>query len=216
MTKTKKPVKVPIHGKADHNMAFHVSIGGLIINWSNNESVFLAMLQALVRGGPLSAAVIWHSHRTSIARIELVMRLCRERVKNGDLLEDLTKAAERFKNLSRTRNFYCHATYRYDSNLCLSHAQGITTLQEGKPISFEDKRMDRATLNEINRVSLDLGELNAALWSLVRRLHNELEVPLPEQLSPLAELKSDQGDQARPDAREAPEDPQSSPEQSGT
>jgi hypothetical protein len=33
------------------NGAFLLSIGNLIVNWANNQSVFLAMLQALVGGG---------------------------------------------------------------------------------------------------------------------------------------------------------------------
>jgi hypothetical protein len=60
--------KVPIHGKAAHNGAFLLSIGNLIVNWANNESVFLAMLQALAGGGAQTAAIIWHSHRTSNAK----------------------------------------------------------------------------------------------------------------------------------------------------
>ena len=72
--------RIPIHGKEAHNAAFLVSIGGLIVNWANNESVCIAMLQLLVNGGEQSATIIWHSHRTSNAKLELVHKLCRERI----------------------------------------------------------------------------------------------------------------------------------------
>jgi len=73
MTKKKdSAVKIPIHGKAAHNTAFLVSIGSLVVNWGNNESVFMAMLQLLLIGGKHSAAIVWHSHRTTHARLELV------------------------------------------------------------------------------------------------------------------------------------------------
>lgn len=176
MARSKRIPKVPIHGKAAHNAAFLVSIGNLIVNWSNNESVFMAMLQVLIRGESLSAAIVWHSHRTTYARLELVDRLCREQVKNADLVDDVRRTIKRFKELSTTRNFYCHATYRYDADLNLGSAAGVSSPADGDPIAFETKRMDRATLNEIGQTSISLGELNRKLWSLVDRLQKELEV----------------------------------------
>ncbi len=69
----KKTAKITIHGKAAHNAAFLTSIGSLVVNWANNESVFLAMIQVLVGGDKLTAAIVWHSHRTTHARLELVL-----------------------------------------------------------------------------------------------------------------------------------------------
>jgi hypothetical protein len=186
MAKTKKIPKVPIHGKAAHNAAFLTAIGGLVVNWSNNESVFLAMLQALLAGGKHSAAIVWYSHRTTNARLDLVYKLCREQVSNAQLLADLSKAIDTFKSLSRTRNFFCHATYDYDRNLHLMDATGVTSNQDGYPLNFVTKRMDRATLNEIGQVSLRLGELNRSLWTLVQGLQSALgvqRVNLPELLT---------------------------------
>jgi hypothetical protein len=177
--------KVPIHGKTAHNAAFLVSIGNLVVSWANNESVFMAMLQLLLIGGEHSAAIVWHSHRTTQARLELVSRLCRERVKDKQLLEDISQAISIFKGFSRTRHFYCHATYRYDGELNLSSASGVSTTQEGDPLSFEVKRMDLATLNEMKFASIEMGNFNGKLWKLVERLQIELGVQhevLPLQL----------------------------------
>ena len=171
-----KVAKVPIHGKAAHNAAFLTAIGGLVINWANNESVFMAMLQVLLAGGEFSAAIVWHSHRTTQARLELVGRLCRERVKDKALLEDIQRAISAFKSLSRSRNFYCHAMYRYDAELCLADAAGTTLTQEGEPIAFDVKRMDIATLNEISHVSMELAQFNRRVWDLVGRLQTALGV----------------------------------------
>jgi len=155
-----------------------MSIGNLIVNWANNESVFMAMLQVLIRAESHSAAIVWHSHRNSYARLDLVDRLCREQVKNAALLDELRRTIKRFKDLSLSRNFYCHATYRYDADLNLSTAAGVSSPAEGDPIAFETKRLDRATLNEIGQTSLALGQLNRQLWTLVDRLQTELEVQL--------------------------------------
>jgi len=171
-----KVSKVAIHGDATHNAAFLMAIGGLIVNWANNESVFLAMLQTLLLGGRLSAAIVWSSHRTSAVKLELVHRLCRERVTDQTLLQDLTSAIEQFKGFSRTRNFFCHATYHYDKELHLLSATGTSSPPDGEPFLNVVKRMDKATLNEINNTSVELGNFNSTLWLLVHRLENDLGI----------------------------------------
>jgi len=172
---TKIP-KVPVHGSFAHNSAFLVSIGNLVVNWSNNESVFLAMLQILLPDNSRSAVMVWYSHRTTVARLDLVNRLCREQVKDETLLKDIHRAISTFKNFSRTRNFYCHATYTYDKELNLVLASGATLTQEGEPIIFDDKKLDIAALNEIGHVSTQLGDFNRHVWGLVERLQTALGV----------------------------------------
>lgn len=174
--RTKRVARVPIHGNANHNTAFILAIGGLVINWANNESVFLAMLQVLVKGGKKSAAIIWHSHRTSNARLDLVHRLARERIKNAKLLRGIGKAVSQFKGYSRTRNFFCHALYRYDDNMCLRDATGTLAPQEGDPLVDETKKLDLATLNEITYASMALSKFNRDLWSIVQRMQTVLRV----------------------------------------
>jgi hypothetical protein len=196
--------KVPVHGKAAHNGAFLVSIGNLVVNWANNESVFIAMLQVLLTGDMQPAAIVWHSHRTTQARLELVRSLARERVKNEQLLEDITKAINRFKGFTGIRNFYCHATYRYDDDQCLSSAFGTTLSQVDDPLRFESKRMDLATLNEMKFATMEMGQFNRDLWNLIERLRVELGVQhevLPQQLR---EQKSYPDDQSRPDTAHEP------------
>lgn len=168
--------RVPIHGAARHNMGFILAIGGLVINWANNESVFMAMLQVLIKGGKKSAAIVWYSHRTSNARLELMHRLARERIANKKLLKDLEQAIKQFKGFSRVRNFYCHATYHYDGNLNLREATSAVATQEGDPLVFESKKLEKAALNEITHASIELAKLNRHLWSIVQRLQTALRV----------------------------------------
>lgn len=181
-----KSVTIPIHGPIDHNAPFLFAIGGLVVNWANNESVFMAMLQALVGGADQSAAIIWHTQRTTQARLELVSRLCREQVKDETLLGDVLSAISQFHGFSRTRNFFCHANYHYDEEFRLKVAYGVTMSQEGKPMREERKWMDASTINEIKDTTIKLGEFNRRLWDLVVRLQDELgvqHVKLPQFLS---------------------------------
>lgn len=184
-----KAVSLPIMGKAQHNAGIQILIGGLVINWANNESVFLAMLQSLIGGGEQSASIVWNSLRTTAARTDLVWKLAREQIRDANLLKDISAALERFKSLSKTRNFYCHATYSYDSELNLVGALGVTMAQEGDPIRYEEKRLDRAAVNEINQAILGLADLNQATWALIPRLETALGVQRVKRPQLLDELQ---------------------------
>ena len=180
-----KSATVPIHGDMAHNTGFLLGIGGLVVNWANNESVFLAMLQALLGANHRTVAIVWHSHRTTVGRLELISRLARDRIEDETLVADIDRAIIRFKGACRTRNFFCHATYDYDSEMRLQSAHGITLTQDGDPISFVYKPMEAATLNEIIDASMKLTESNLDNWRLVLRLENALGAPhtrLPQQL----------------------------------
>jgi hypothetical protein len=175
--KPRQAVKIAIHGNAAHNMSILVAIGGLVVNWANNESVFMAMLQALVSGGEHTAAIIWQSQRTSRARLELVARLVREQVSDPALVNDIEQSMSQFEGFSRVRNFYCHATYEHDPiDGAILGAHGMTLSNEGAPIIFERKLFNRGTLNEIGDVSMRLAAYNRHLWNLVERLQATLGV----------------------------------------
>jgi hypothetical protein len=175
--KRREPVKVRIHGNAAHNMSILIAIGGLIVNWANNESVFMAMLQTLVTGDKHTAAIIWQSQRTSRGRLDLVARLVREQVREQALIADIEQSMSQFDGFSRARNFYCHAMYEHDpSDGALLSAHGMTLSNEEAPILFEDKIFNRATLNEINDISMRLAQYNRHLWGLVERLQTSLGV----------------------------------------
>lgn len=175
--KKQRHVPIHIHGNAVHNAGILAAIGGLVVNWANNESVFLAMLQALTGGGSLTAAIIWQSQSTSRPRLNLVSRLCREQLKDERLIADIESAIQRFNNMSRTRNFYCHATYQHrleDGAIMSAHAMMVS--DEGKPIRSEDKKFDAGTINELNDASQRLSVFNRELWDLVMRVQHELGV----------------------------------------
>src|SRR5688500_13665532 len=92
-SRREKVARVQIHGKIAHNAPFLLAIGGLVVNWSNCESVFLAMLQALVGGGTHTAAIIWQAQRTPRNRLELISKLAHEQVKdNPDLVREIDAA----------------------------------------------------------------------------------------------------------------------------
>ena len=182
MTRTPKKVRsvgIHIHGNAAHNVGILAAIGGLVVNWGNNESVFLAMLQTLVKGAKLTAAIIWQSQKTSRPRLDLVARLAREQIKDAKLIEDIEEAIHIFSGLSRARNFYCHATYDHRMpDGAIIGASAMTLSEEGDPLRSETKHFDAGIINEINDTSMRLALLNRELWNIVIRMQDALGVQL--------------------------------------
>jgi hypothetical protein len=211
--KKRSPVKVHVHGNLAHNASILLVIGQLVVNWANNESVFMAMLQALVPGGEHTAAIIWQSQRTSRPRLDLVLRLVREQVKDAALVNDIEQAIAQFGGFSRARNFYCHATYDHDpTDGAILSAHGMVLSDQGDPLISETKLFNAATMNEIVDVSTKLAIFNRHLWGLVVRLQASLgvqRVKLPE-LPPL-----DQQLQTSHPPKSTDASPQSPPESSG-
>jgi hypothetical protein len=179
MTKSsrkQKAVKLTIVGDSAHNSGIQMAIGGLMIGWSNNESVFMAMLQCLIGGGTHSASIVWHSIRTTQARLDLIYKLSREQIKDQSLLDEMQVAIRNFKGLSGVRHFFAHATYGYSDDLKLASASSVTLTADGYPHKSERKVFDLATINEINHATLELAKINQRLWDLVIRVQDALEV----------------------------------------
>lgn len=187
--KKRSPPRIPIYGSI-HNEGFCTAIGGLIINWSNNESVFRAMLQAFVAGDHKMAAIIWQSNFSTDVRLRLLWRLCRERIDDENLLGDIKDAIDKFRGCSKVRNFYCHATYEYDNEGHIITASSATTPDDGVPLKIDSREMTRGRLNEITSTTKKLAALNREIWLIVERLHAELELP-PVKMHPLLRASLD-------------------------
>ncbi len=167
MAKGKVP-KLKIFGSAD-NSAFLIALGQLVIAWSNNESLFLAILQALMHDSEKSALIVWRSHRNTRNRIKKVRALAAEKVSDSVLLERLDDAIKHFNSLSGTRNFYCHAMYDYAPDLILTSATG-----GDDAYGTVRKPMNLGTLNEIQHVTELLHKFNVEMWGLVRAVDSNL------------------------------------------
>jgi len=171
----------------DHNAGIYLAVGGLVIAWANNESVFLAMLQSVMGGDRDAGNIVWFSQRNTKARIDLLLRLCQAKVHDKALLRDLRSAASRFRGLSRVRNLYCHGLYGYDPQFRLNQIISTTVADDGAPVRHTQKFFNQATLNELSDAIIKLAELNRDLWGLVPRLASELGVsspPIPQLLPP--------------------------------
>jgi hypothetical protein len=86
-------------------MRIYYTVGVLVINWGSDESVFLAMLQALLAGDKPSAIITWASFHNTANRLELVRRLTMQHVTDKALRADIESAITEFGGCTKTRNF---------------------------------------------------------------------------------------------------------------
>jgi hypothetical protein len=109
-----KSIDLPVYGNAEHNVGIYQAIGVLVINLGSDESVFLAMLQALLGGDKQTAIIMWLSFYNTANRLELVRRLTKQHVIDKALRGDIESAVVEFCGCTKTRNFFCHAAYGSD------------------------------------------------------------------------------------------------------
>lgn len=206
-----KSVSIPILGKVEHNSGPALAIGGLIIACANNESVFMAMIQAFISGGDHSAAIVWHSLRTATARMELLERLAREQlVEHAELVKEIKQCIKAFKGLSRLRNFLAHGTYNYDKDLYLRSVTGMAFTEDGYPLTSETKQIDRATMNEIAHGTVEFAKLNQRLWAVVPKIEDALgvrRVKIPPLIRENRPSKDDHPDPLVGETRKEPDPP---------
>jgi hypothetical protein len=180
----RQPPSLVIYGDSQHNTAFYISIGQLVMHWANNESVFLAILQ-LMLGSRDQGEVIWFSQTSTKARTELVARLAKATISDEKIVSDIEKLRAAFDKLSAARNFYCHAMYELDGEQ-LSTATAVHFDKTNRVFKYDTRSFDASRLNEMSQASAALHKLNAELWAVVLALEKLLgrRIRLPSQKLP--------------------------------
>lgn len=182
----KKPKKnsVRVFGKADHNSTIYLLIGQLIIHWANNESLFMRILYTLLGATMKEASTVFYAHKNTQGRLDLVLALGNAKIADPELKRELNKLVSDFKGLSRARNHYAHATYRYDDELRILDADGIIFDNRDQIYKHDVKRFTPATINEIDDANMRAVTMNRALWGFAHRLdrHFGMTPEMPQQV----------------------------------
>lgn len=166
-----KTIRGVINGPMETNGAILLALGQLFVNWSNNESVFLAVLQNLLGSQThRQAAIVWFSHKNTRARLQLIEALARDAIADEELLSDILAASSKFYNLTKVRNFYAHATFQYSEDLQLVEAQSFEIIDDTDVVKTIAKALSPATMNEIMDVTWRLTESNGVVWDIARRI----------------------------------------------
>ncbi|MEO6946697.1 MAG: hypothetical protein ABI146_02445 [Nitrobacter sp.] len=156
---------------ADRRTMILALIGNLGVNWSNNESLFIFVLMLLLRIDQASAAIVFATLNTTRARLDLIQRLARVKIKDKVLSKELDRLIERFSDGTHIRNEFNHCMYTIDSSGEISQTQSMRLVQTRNNLRFgETKPLDDARIQEMTDAAREMARINRDIWDFLPRL----------------------------------------------
>lgn len=150
-------------------------VGRFMFNWSNNESMLIYVMMALMRTDEISAAVVYSTLNTTRARLDLVRRLGKLHVRDRALRRRLDDMLERFNGCTRLRNAYQHSMYAFDSAGRPGEMRTLRIIETRRRISFGDPTaLDARRIDELRDVLVELQALNHDIRALLPELQEAM------------------------------------------
>ena len=160
---------------ADRRTSILALIGNLVFSWSNNESLFIYLLMILLQTDQTSAAIVFATLNTTRARLDLIQRLAKMKIKDRAIAKQLTELIDRFNKYTRIRNEFNHCMYDVSSRGEITHTHSIRIVETRTKLQLGDTRpMDDARIKEMIEASQGLKKLNRDIWNFLPRLQNHL------------------------------------------
>ena len=150
-------------------------IGHLVFAWSNNESIFIYLLQILLRADFKGAAIVFVSLNTTRARMDLIRRLAKARVSDPELVKKVEKMIERFSECTKVRNDFNHCIYQLDEQGVITHTNVLRLKETKTDVEFAELRpFDEKREREIQRTIRKLMMLNREIWEFLPVLQESI------------------------------------------
>lgn len=150
-------------------------VGRFMFNWSNNESMLIYVMMALMRTDEISAAVVYSTLNTTRARLDLVRRLAKLHLRDRKLRRQLDDVIERFNACTRLRNAFQHSIYACDAEGNLSQMRALRVSETRRRISFGDPTMlDAERIDELRSALGELQTLNQDIRALLPELNQAM------------------------------------------
>lgn len=160
---------------ADRRTLILALIGHLVFSWSNNESMFIYVLMLLLNTDQASAAVVFATLNTTRARLDLIERLAKMKIKDRAIDKTLGKLIDRFNESTRVRNEFNHCMYSVGGSGEITHTQSIRIVQKRGQLQLGDVRpMDDARIKEMIGAIRELKQINRDIWNFLPRLAEHL------------------------------------------
>lgn len=160
---------------ADRRTLVLALIGKLVCSWSNNESLFIYVLMILLETDQPSAAVVFATLNTTRARLDLIQRLAKIKIKDRNLDKALSKLIERFNESTNVRNEFNHCMYIVDASGQITHTQSMRIVQTKNNLQFGTIRpIDEARLKDMIKTTKEMTRINRDIWDFLPRLENHL------------------------------------------
>jgi hypothetical protein len=161
---------------ADRRTFILALIGNVIFSWSNNESLFIYVLMILLDTDEPSAAITFATLNTTRARLELIQRLAKIKIKDKELESALDELVDRFNKTTQMRNEFNHCMYVVDSSGQITHTQSMRVVQTKTSLKFGDMHpMDDARLKRMITATEEMTRINRDIWDYLPRLQAHLQ-----------------------------------------
>jgi hypothetical protein len=161
---------------ADRRTFILALIGNLIVNWSNNESLFIYVLMILLDTDRSSAAIVFATLNTTRARLDLILRLSKIRLKDAKLDKALSKLIDRFNRSTALRNEFNHCLYITDEAGRITHTQSMRIVESRQHLQFgTSKPLDNARLKSMIEAAREMTNINRDIWELLPKLQLHLQ-----------------------------------------
>src|SRR3979411_1131238 len=151
-------------------------IGNLIVSWSNNESLFIYVLMLLLETDQASAAIGFATLNTTRARLDLIQRLSKIKLKDEKLDKALSKLIDRFNRSTALRNEFNHCLYITDEAGKITHTQSMRIIETREHLQFGiSKPLDDTRLKHMVEAVKEMTNINRDIWELLPRLQLHLQ-----------------------------------------
>lgn len=171
-------------GTANRRTLIMAMIGNLVYTWSNNESMFIYLLMLLMNTDEPTAAIVFATLNTTRARVDLVERLAKIKIRDKSVLKVLERMIARFNDVTKIRNEFNHCMYKVDDHGEITQTHSIR-IQEvrGKIQLGVVREMDDPRIREILGAIRTMKQVNRAIWDFLPRLKAHLDANAGETLS---------------------------------
>jgi hypothetical protein len=169
-------IEAAAHGSANRRTFIMALIGNLVYSWANNESMFIYVLMILMNTDEASAAVVFTTLNTTRARLDLVERLARIKIRDKSIQKALERIIAQFNELTKLRNEFNHCMYTLNERGEITHTHSIRMQDvKGKLQLGVIRKMDDARINDILTAVRDMTKLNREIWDFLPRLQSSLQ-----------------------------------------
>jgi hypothetical protein len=150
-------------------------IGNLTYAWSNNESVFIYLLMVLLESDFDAAAITFVSLNTTRARLDLIRRLAKAKLKDPETIRRIERLIERFNECTRVRNELNHCIYEMDDRGRITHTNLLRISETGSDVTYAASRpMDEARIRQLTLTVRKMTKLNRELWAFLPELERKV------------------------------------------
>ena len=164
------------HQSASRRTFILAVIGNLVYSWSNNESMFIYVLMLLMKTDEPSAAVVFATLNTTRARLDLIERLAKIKIRDRTIEKELERLVAKFNDYTRIRNEFNHCMYAVDQHGEITHTHSIR-MQSGRgrlQLGIV-RKLDEPRVTEMLDAIRNLTQLNRDIWDFLPRLQAHVE-----------------------------------------